>query len=133
MVTTPRYARPPLYQIAIRQPYLFALALLLFAMAVNYYLQPGFFRPAVLNGNLRTYLRTYEGRLPPELFPVAYDPGGNLIAVSTGGENAGKVYFWDHEMEDDEASTADHDPYFDNVSLIANSFDEFFNGLYEYD
>lgn len=56
MVNTPHYARPPLRQIVARQPYLFALLLLTLAVAINYALQPGFFQPATLNGNLRTYL-----------------------------------------------------------------------------
>lgn len=39
-----------------RQPYLFALLLLLAAIVTNYILQPNFFRPRILEANLRTYL-----------------------------------------------------------------------------
>ncbi len=38
------------------QPYLLALLLLCIAIVVNASLQPNFFRPSVINGNLQTYL-----------------------------------------------------------------------------
>ena len=39
-----------------RQPFFFALLLLLITTIVNYVLNPIFFRPSILSGNLRTYL-----------------------------------------------------------------------------
>ena len=39
-----------------RQSYLFALLLLVLAVAVNYQYQPNFFQLRVLSGSLRTYL-----------------------------------------------------------------------------
>jgi len=56
-----------------RQSFLPALVLLAVAVAVNFYLQPNFFRPAVLSGNLRTYL-------PLALLAVA-----QVIVVIGGG------------------------------------------------
>jgi ribose transport system permease protein len=66
-------ALPQLRRLALRQSYLFALLLLLIALGVNYLLQPNFFRPAVLNGNLRTYL------------PLLLLAAGQTIVVIAGG------------------------------------------------
>jgi len=45
-----------LWNFTRRQPYIFALVLLLTAIVINYFLQPNFFRPRILESNLRTYL-----------------------------------------------------------------------------
>jgi ribose transport system permease protein len=45
-----------LRRIALRNSYLLAFLLLIIAVIVNYALQPNFFRPAVLDGNIQTYL-----------------------------------------------------------------------------
>ena len=60
-------------RIALRQSYLFALLLLIIAVVVNYVLQPNFFRPAVLNGNLQTYL------------PLMLLAAGQTIVIIGGG------------------------------------------------
>lgn len=73
MVNTQRYRLPPMRQIMNRQPYLFALLLLAVAVGINVVLQPGFFRPAVLNGNLRTYL------------PLMLLAAGQTIVIIGGG------------------------------------------------
>jgi hypothetical protein len=52
--------------------------------------------------NLEDYLKTYADRVPESFFPIAYDPGDNLIVISTAGDKAGAIYFWDHEFEADE-------------------------------
>lgn len=79
------------------------------------------------HSNLYDYLETYAGRLPPNLFPVAHDPGGNVICISVDGEDSGQVYFWDHEEEAEDGET----PTFENVYLIADDFDAFLDGLHE--
>jgi ribose transport system permease protein len=56
-----------------RQPYLFALLLLVAAAALTYALQPNFFRPAALSGNLRTYL------------PLMLLAAGQTVVVIAGG------------------------------------------------
>ena len=43
----------------------------------------------------------YGERLADGLVPVAYAEGGNLVVVSSDGT----VYFWDHELEDEEPLT----------------------------
>lgn len=61
-------------------------------------------------------------RVPPELLPIASDPGGNLVCLGVAGDARGKVYFWDHE----------HERYptgWSNVDLVADSFNAFLRGL----
>jgi cell wall assembly regulator SMI1 len=77
--------------------------------------------------NLSRYLKWYKGRLPRNLFPVAHDPGGNLICISTSGADVGKVYFWDHDEEVEEGVVPDYR----NVYLLADDFVRFLNGLKE--
>lgn len=77
--------------------------------------------------NLLEYLKTYNGRIPKNLFPIAYDSCGNLICISTMGSDRGKIYFWDHEMEAYEVE----EPDYSNLTLIADSFDEFLNSLHD--
>lgn len=75
--------------------------------------------------DLARYLDTYRDRLPANLFPVAHDAGGNLVCISTGAGDDGKVYFWDHEFEVDEGEPPSHE----NIYSIADSFKEFIDGL----
>lgn len=77
--------------------------------------------------NLPKYLETYRGRIPSNFFPVAHDPGGNLICISVAGADRGRVYFWDHERESEDGALPDYS----NVILIAGSFDEFLRDLQE--
>jgi cell wall assembly regulator SMI1 len=86
---------------------------------------------AIYNGeddNFEDNFRAYkieDVRLPDELVPIATDPGGNLICIAVDGPKCGAVYFWDHEME---AGTGEK-PSYDNVYLIANSFNAFVDSL----
>jgi cell wall assembly regulator SMI1 len=68
-----------------------------------------------------------EKRLPTHIIPIACDPGGNLVCISCGSDDYGKVYFWDHENEVDYTVSGDDD--YSNLYLIANSFNEFIDGL----
>lgn len=67
----------------------------------------------------------YRGRIPPNLLPIAHDPFGNLICLSVAGQDRGKVYFWDHEVEVREGEI----PSYRNVSFIADNFESFLDGL----
>ena len=42
-------------------------------------------------------LNTFAEELPIDLFPVARDPGGNLIGIRDSGTEKGVVILWDHE------------------------------------
>lgn len=78
------------------------------------------------HSNLEKYLSIYDGRVPKNLFPIAHDPGGNLVVVGVSDNEKDKVYFWDHEQEAD-----GWEPDMSNVHLIADDFDEFLRRLYE--
>ena len=80
--------------------------------------------------SIQGHIETYENRIPRELFPIAYDSFGNVICIGIKSEYYGKVYFWDHEWEAEES--LGESPDFSNVTLIAENFDEFVEGLHEY-
>ncbi len=73
------------------------------------------------------YVATYAARIPSDLFPIADDPGGNLILIGAEGANAGKVFFWHHEFDEDEGEP----PTYDNVFFIADSLEAFLASLHE--
>jgi hypothetical protein len=70
---------------------------------------------------------TYEERVPPDLIPIANDANGNNICIGWKGKREGKIYFWDHEDELDENGDFVQD--YRNVFLVANSLQEFLDGL----
>jgi hypothetical protein len=77
---------------------------------------------------LETYSIVYseQGRLPIQVFPFAYDPGGNLFAFDyRDSPEAPTVIFLDHEEEDDFG----HFP----SSFVANSFTEFLGLLEDFE
>ncbi len=75
--------------------------------------------------DLRNHLKVFRDRVPPELLPIARDPGDNLIYIAVLGPNRGRVNFWDHEEEVEEGETPDYR----NVSLVAHSFEDFLHSL----
>ncbi len=75
--------------------------------------------------DLELMLEDYRDRIPSNFLPVADDPFGNLVCLLTEGEQAGAVYFWDHERETERGEGL----AYGNMRLIARSFDEFLNGL----
>ncbi len=78
------------------------------------------------HSNIEKYLVTYRDRVPEGFFPIAHDPGGNLVLIGVKGKYTGKVFFWDHEDEAD-----GYPPDMSNMHLVADSFSEFLRGLYE--
>ena len=60
------------------------------------------------------YYREYKGIVPEGMLPIGNDQGGNIILLRTDGNKRGSIYFLDHEKP---------------VFLIADSFEEFINGL----
>ncbi len=75
--------------------------------------------------DMRVYVQTYQDRVPLNLLPIAYDPGGNLICLSVDGLDKGKVYFWTHEEECEEGES----PSYNNIYFVANSFNDLINSL----
>jgi hypothetical protein len=66
---------------------------------------------------------TFKDRIPRDTITVGTDAGGNQILLATGGPHKGKVLFWvkDHEVEEGE------EPGYENVGVLADSFDDFLN------
>lgn len=87
---------------------------------------------AVYDGEYSNFLEynqnDFKGRIPKETIAIAYDASGNLILLGVSGDQAGKVLFWvkDHENWEGDDSV-ENIPWYDNIGLIANSFDEFIN------
>lgn len=79
------------------------------------------------HNNFEKSYRRYRKRMPVNLTPIARDPGGNQICMSLGGDDAGSIYFWDHETEADDGEPVTYK----NCYLIAKSFEEFIAGLTE--
>ncbi|MGL5784970.1 MAG: SMI1/KNR4 family protein, partial [Alphaproteobacteria bacterium] len=77
--------------------------------------------------NLLFIMNMYLERIPLNTIPIANDQNGNLVLLSVKGSDRGKIYFWDHEMEAD----TDHGetPDYSNLTLVADSFDEFIQNL----
>ena len=81
------------------------------------------------NYNLLNKVNDIGDRHTNDSFPIASDDYGNRICITVKGPNRGKVYFWDHEME---ANPSENEvPDYSNMTLIANTFTEFLNGLYK--
>ena len=75
--------------------------------------------------NLLKKIQYIGDRIPSDCFPIANDVFGNLILIVVKGRQRGKIYFWDHEMESEEGQ----EPTYENMTLVANSFEDFINGL----
>jgi len=90
---------------------------------------------AIYDGEYDNFLKDYntfkiwQKRMPDELIPIGCGSGGDQICISVKGNNYGKVYFWNHDWECEEGE----EPDYSNVHLIANSFTEFINSLYQSD
>jgi hypothetical protein len=71
--------------------------------------------------DLEYALATFGSRIPARLFPIARDPGGNLVCISTASSDQERVYFWDHEREAGEGEP----PSEANLVLLAESLQAF--------
>ena len=76
--------------------------------------------------NLLMDFKDVGGRYPSSMIPIGDTVGGDRILLSIKNKDRGKIYFWDHEIESEE----DEEPDYSNLTLIADNFDEFINGLY---
>src|SRR5262249_17496855 len=72
----------------------------------------------IKSSNVGWNYKTYNGRIPRELLPIAGDGSGNVICLSHKGVNKGFVYYWDHDAETSP-------PTYDNIYLISDDFDKF--------
>ena len=81
-------------------------------------------------------IATFQGRMPDTVIPIGDDGGGNQICLGITGNEKDKVYYWDHNNEwDEEDYLEDHgapmppEVKFQNVYLIAESFEDFIQRL----
>ena len=79
--------------------------------------------------DLLSVSESYRGRIPPEMIPIAYADGGNLVCLCVSGTDVAAVFLWDHEREGEEGEPPTHD----NLSRVADGFEEFLDGLRESD
>lgn len=64
-------------------------------------------------------------RIPPNTLAISSQPNGDLILLSVSGSDYGKIYYWDHDWEVEDGEIPDYS----NLTLIADSFDEFISML----
>lgn len=77
--------------------------------------------------NINYLLDYYAERFPLGIIPIGEDPGGNYICLDANqGGSYGKVYFQDHEIDNEDAQG---NPTRDNLFLVADSFTEFLKSL----
>jgi hypothetical protein len=86
--------------------------------------------------SLRWNIEILRDRMPNTIIPIGDDGVGNQICIGIAGNERGKVYFWDHENEWDEADYLEEEGVpmppevkFQNVYLVAESFADFINRL----
>ena len=77
--------------------------------------------------NLFWNYRCFLDRMPRNLIPIAADGGGNIICISALGKDCGKVYYWDHELE--EEPMEEEECTYSNISLIGDNFLHFLDSL----
>jgi hypothetical protein len=76
------------------------------------------------SSDVRWNFKTFSGRVPRGLLPVACDSGGSLFCLATTGRDVGKVFFWD--SGNSFYTTSDD---LGQVYLVGQSFDAFLKGL----
>lgn len=87
--------------------------------------------------DLLSNLACYRDRMPEQFLPIA-DDSGNELAMQLGGDRPGAIYYWDHNNEwDEEDYLEDNEPVppdlkWQNVTLIATSFEDFLARLAVY-
>lgn len=82
-------------------------------------------------------IQYWLGRLPDSLIPIGDDFGAGLVCIGIRDCYVGKIYYWDQRNEplDEEDYLADYgaprppEAMYQNVHLIADSFEEFLNRL----
>lgn len=70
----------------------------------------------------------YQGRVPEGFLPFGYASQGDAICYVLAGEDAGSIWFWDHEHESPEARLDRSNCY-----KCADSLQAFLDGLFDGD
>ena len=86
--------------------------------------------------DIKSSCEVYNRRMPPNLLPIACDDGDNQICLSLYGNDAGWIWYWDHEQEkippDWNYDLPSHVPDYSNCYKIAESFQAFIDGLFDF-
>ena len=69
----------------------------------------------------------YASRFLTQAWPIAHAEGGNYLCLVCKDKPG--IYFWDHELEQEE----DSEPTWDNMFLLARTFGEFWQALKKFD
>ena len=78
--------------------------------------------------NLDYLVDNYTDRFIHHIIPIGHDAGGNYVCLNVNqGNDYGKVYFYDHEVENEDENG---NLTWDNLYLIADSFSDFLEKLY---
>lgn len=80
-------------------------------------------------GSMEQALDTWADRYPADALPIALCAGSNLLLLSVGGDDIGRVGYWDHDGEADENEA----PRTDNITPVAGSFTELLALLQDWD
>jgi len=82
-------------------------------------------------------MKYFAGRIPPNLIPIGDNGMGNQVLLGIRGSESGKVFYWEQDNEPlDEAEYLEEygkprppEAMFENVHLIADSFEDFLGRL----
>ena len=72
-------------------------------------------------------LLVFNKRIPDDFITIGCNLVDNQICLGVKGEYTGKVYMWEMEQEADYGQPF---PYYGNMTLITNTFQEFLDGLF---
>lgn len=90
---------------------------------IDYFFEVGTKGPYIIDSTINN-LQVLDQRISRDVIPIANTPFGDLICLGVKGKAAGKVFFWNLEDDEDNAPVED-------LGLIANSFQEFIDSLYD--
>lgn len=76
-------------------------------------------------GDLLELYERFKHRIPVDLVPIGNTDSDDIICISCLRLTPGAVYLWDHVGEH-------HPPTYENIYKVADSFEEFLDGLHEY-
>jgi SMI1/KNR4 family protein SUKH-1 len=75
------------------------------------------------SSNLKWIYEVFKTDTPPNLFPIASTPSGDVVCVSLWGDDPGTVVIWNYY-------DAYRGPTYANVYRVAPNFEEFIQGLF---
>ncbi|MFS7423349.1 SMI1/KNR4 family protein [Carnobacterium maltaromaticum] len=73
--------------------------------------------------NLQKNIDFSDELLEVGFLPIADDPGGNQICIGISEKHYGKIYFWEHELGNENE--------LENLFYVSDSFINFLNSLHD--